>query len=125
MADKVDIGAFFNVKHMRLIERVTGVGRVVGRIGGPDRLIYKLNANNPNEELDQLLRCDALFFLLFSGAVDPRHATDEENEGKKTRRQQWHHEPRVSPRLPAFLKATKPQRSSRFVPELSGHFPCS
>ena len=63
MADKVDIGAFFNVKHMRLIERVTGVGRVVGRIGGPDRLIHKLNANNPNEELEQLLRCDALFFF--------------------------------------------------------------
>ncbi|KAH9020446.1 hypothetical protein EDB85DRAFT_2095013 [Lactarius pseudohatsudake] len=56
MADKVDIGAFFNVKHMRLIERVMGVGRVVGRIGGPDRLIHKLNANNPNEELEQLFR---------------------------------------------------------------------
>ena len=63
MADKVEIGAFFNVKHMRLIERVTGVGRVVGRIGGPDRLIHKLNANNPNEELEQLLRCDTLFFF--------------------------------------------------------------
>ncbi|KAI9459437.1 hypothetical protein BJY52DRAFT_1148908 [Lactarius psammicola] len=54
MAEKVDIGAFFNVKHMRLIERVMGVGRVVGRIGGPDRLIHKLNANNPNEELERL-----------------------------------------------------------------------
>ncbi|KAI9446168.1 hypothetical protein H4582DRAFT_1904053 [Lactarius indigo] len=43
-------------KHMRLIERVMGVGRVVGRIGGPDRLIHKLNANNPNEELEQLFR---------------------------------------------------------------------
>lgn len=63
MADKVDIGAFFNVKHMRLIERVTGVGRVVGRIGGPDRLIHKLNANNPNEELEQLFLCDILFFF--------------------------------------------------------------
>jgi hypothetical protein len=56
MADKVDMGAFFNVKHMRLIERVMGVGRVVGRIGGPDRLIHRLNANNPNEELEQLFR---------------------------------------------------------------------
>jgi hypothetical protein len=57
MADKVEAGAFFTVKHMRLIERIMGVGKVVGRIGGPDRLIHKLNANNPNEELINLLEC--------------------------------------------------------------------
>jgi hypothetical protein len=55
MADKMETGSFFTVKHMRLIERVMGIGRVVGRIGGPDRLIHKLNMNNPNEELEKLL----------------------------------------------------------------------
>ncbi|KAF8503259.1 hypothetical protein F5888DRAFT_1660166 [Russula emetica] len=55
MADKIETGSFFTVKHMRLIERVMGIGRVVGRIGGPDRLIHKLNVNNPNEELEKLL----------------------------------------------------------------------
>jgi len=70
MADKVDIGAFFNVKHMRLIERVMGVGRVVGRIGGPDRLIHRLNANNPNEELEQLFRYIGPLFIFFLGVVD-------------------------------------------------------
>ncbi|KAI9511113.1 hypothetical protein F5148DRAFT_1173785 [Russula earlei] len=55
MADKIESGAFFTVKHLRLIERIMGVGKVVGRIGGPDRLIHKLNANNPNGELTHLL----------------------------------------------------------------------
>ncbi|KAH9981741.1 hypothetical protein BJV74DRAFT_853868, partial [Russula compacta] len=55
MADKMETGAFFTIKHLRLIKRITGVGKVVGRIGGPDRLIHKLNANNPNEELENLL----------------------------------------------------------------------
>jgi hypothetical protein len=55
MADKMEIGAFFTVKHMRLLERITGAGRVIGRVGGPDRLIHKLNANNPNQELENLL----------------------------------------------------------------------
>lgn len=57
MADKMESGAFFTVKHMRLVERHTGGGRVVGRIGGPDRLIHKLNANSPNKELEDLLEC--------------------------------------------------------------------
>jgi len=57
MADKMESGGFFTVKHMRLLERHTGGGRVVGRIGGPDRLIHKLNANNPNNELEDLLEC--------------------------------------------------------------------
>jgi hypothetical protein len=57
MADKMECGAFFTVKHMRLIERHTGGGRVVGRIGGPDRLIHKLNASSPNKELEDLLEC--------------------------------------------------------------------
>jgi hypothetical protein len=55
MAQKMDTGGFFVVKHMRLIERIMGVGKVVGRIGGPDRLIHKLNASSPNEELIRLL----------------------------------------------------------------------
>ena len=55
MADKMETGAFFTVKHMRLIERIAGGRRVVGRIGGPDRLIHKLNANSPNQELENLL----------------------------------------------------------------------
>jgi len=57
MADKMETGSFFTVMHMRLIERVMGIRRVVGRIGGPDRLIHKLNVNNPNEELEKLLVC--------------------------------------------------------------------
>jgi len=57
MADKIETGSFFTVKHMRLIERVMGIGRVVGKIGGPDRLIHKLNVNYPNEELENLLEC--------------------------------------------------------------------
>ncbi|KAI0247944.1 hypothetical protein BJV78DRAFT_1241315 [Lactifluus subvellereus] len=56
MAEKMESGGFFVVKHMRLIERIMGVGKVVGRIGGPDRLIHKLNANSPNEELERLLQ---------------------------------------------------------------------
>lgn len=56
VADKVDIGGFFNVKRIRLIERVTGAERVVGRIGGPNRLIYKLKTSDPSEELQQLIR---------------------------------------------------------------------
>ncbi|KAI0306301.1 hypothetical protein B0F90DRAFT_731930 [Multifurca ochricompacta] len=55
MAVRVDNGAFFTVKHMRLIERIMGVGKVVGRIGGPDRLVHKLNVNSPNDELKRLL----------------------------------------------------------------------
>jgi hypothetical protein len=57
IANKMEAGWFFTVKHMRLIERVVAIGRVVGRVGGPDRLIHKLNANNPNEELEKLLEC--------------------------------------------------------------------
>lgn len=57
MADKMETGAFFTVKHMRLIDRITDGRRVIGRIGGPDRLIHKLNANTPNEELENLLEC--------------------------------------------------------------------
>jgi hypothetical protein len=61
MADKMETGSFFTVKHMRLIERVMGIGRVVGRIGGSDRLIHKLNVNNPSEELEKLLECVGSF----------------------------------------------------------------
>lgn len=57
MTDKIETGSFFTVKHMRLVERVTGIQKVVGKIGGPDRLIHKLNVNNPNEELEKLLEC--------------------------------------------------------------------
>lgn len=57
MADKIEAGSFFTVKHMRLIERGMGIQKVVGRIGGPDRLIHKLNVNNTNEELERLLEC--------------------------------------------------------------------
>jgi hypothetical protein len=64
MAEKIDIGGFFVVKHMRLIERLVGVGKVLGRIGGPDRLIHKLNANSPNEELERLLGYDLSLFSL-------------------------------------------------------------
>jgi hypothetical protein len=63
MADKMETGSFFTVKHMRLIERVMGIRRVVGRIGGPDRLIHKLNVNNPNEELGRLLKCVGYYYL--------------------------------------------------------------
>lgn len=63
MADKMETGAFFTIKHLRLIKRITGVGKVVGKIGGPDRLIHKLNANNPNEELEKLLECVRLKVL--------------------------------------------------------------
>ena len=98
MADKVDVGAFFNVKHMRLIERVMGVGRVVGRIGGPDRLIHRLNANNPNEELEQLFRyIESLFF--FSDVVDlvilqtKKTMGGREGSSDETDRELHHHRP--------------------------------
>ena len=64
MAEKMETGSFFTVKHMRLIERVMGIRRVVGRIGGPDRLIHKLNVNNPNEELERLLKCVGSIILI-------------------------------------------------------------
>ena len=64
MADKMEIGSYFTVKHMRLIERVMGFQKVVGRIGGPDRLIHKLNVNNPDEELEKLLQCVESVILL-------------------------------------------------------------
>jgi hypothetical protein len=64
MADKMESGAFFTIKHIRLIERHTGAGRVVGRIGGPDRLIHKLNTNSPNQELEDLLECVRSITLL-------------------------------------------------------------
>ena len=73
MADKMESGSFFTVKHMRLIERVMGIQRVVGRIGGPDRLIHKLNVNNPNEELDKLLKCveSVIFFAVLGSFTVP------------------------------------------------------
>jgi hypothetical protein len=67
MADKMEIGAFFTVKHMRLIKRITSGCQVVGRIGGSDRLIHKLNANNPNEELENLLEC--VRYIIFITAI--------------------------------------------------------
>ncbi len=89
MADKVETGAFFNVKHMRLIERAMGVGRVVGRIGGPDRLIHRLNANNPNEELEQLFRyvrsilCCSPASLTFSHYRRKKEWEDEKSAAAK------------------------------------------
>ena len=76
MADKMEISAFFTVKHMRLIERITSGRRVVGRIGGADRLIHKLNASSPNEELESLLECVRYFiFVTVIGCIltVPRH----------------------------------------------------
>jgi hypothetical protein len=64
IANKMEAGSFFTVKHMRLIERGMGISKVVGRIGGPDRLIHKLNANYPNEELEKLLECVGSIFLV-------------------------------------------------------------
>ena len=64
MANKMETGSFFTVKHIRLIERVMGIRRIVGRIGGPDRLIHKLNVNSPNEELEKLLECVGSFILV-------------------------------------------------------------
>ena len=70
MADKMEIGAFFTVKHMRLVERHTGGRRLVGRIGGPDRLIHKLNAIIPNEELENMLECvRSLIFAKVTGRI--------------------------------------------------------
>lgn len=85
MANKMETGAFFAIKHLRLIERVTGVGKVVGRIGGPDRLIHKLNTNNTNEELERLLECVwSMIFIWSLGCIYlPCRITDGGNNGKK------------------------------------------
>ena len=88
MADKMEIGAFFTVKHMRLLERITAGGRVIGRIGGPDRLIHKLNANSPNEELEKLLECvPYITFVTVIGCIltVPRHRRKKQwKEGAAT-----------------------------------------
>ena len=86
MAEKMDKGGFFVVKHMRLIERIMGVGKVVGRIGGPDRLIHKLNANSPNEELERLLEYvrSSFFGSNLRLAIDGVAFQTEETMGGKT-----------------------------------------
>jgi len=86
MADKVETGAFFSVKHMRLIERIMGVGKVVGRIGGPDRLIHKLNANHPNKELTNLLECVWRIIFLTWNLIAFYYATLQTEEAMEGRR---------------------------------------
>jgi hypothetical protein len=83
MADKMETGSFFTVKHMRLIERVMGMRRVVGRIGGPDRLIHKLNMNNPNEELETLLGCVGFVILVGCLVCLPCRVTGGRINGKE------------------------------------------
>lgn len=101
IADKIETGSFFTVKHMRLIERVMGILRVVGRIGGPDRLIHKLNVNNPNEELEKLLEWVGFIIsgrVLGSGL--PCRITGGGNNGKE----KWEKEDemKVSPPFPGL-----------------------
>ena len=101
IADKIETESFFTVKHMRLIERVMGICKVVGRIGGPDRLIHKLNANSPNEELEKLLECVGFIIsyrLLYSGL--PCRVTGGGNDGKEKWEKQ--DEMKASPPLPAL-----------------------
>jgi hypothetical protein len=88
IADKMELGSFFTVKHMRLIERVMGIRRVVGRIGGPDRLIHKLNGNNPNEELEKLLECVGSIILALLGFSLTCRITGGGNDGKEKWEQQ-------------------------------------
>jgi hypothetical protein len=120
LADKVDIGAFFNVKHMRLIERVTGVGRVIGRIGGPDRLIHKLNANNPNEELEQLFLCDIRFAFTSASLTSPlyrrRKQWEEEKTAAATRTEDF-------TTISRILKSTKPADKFQVRARVVGTFP--
>ncbi|KAI0263356.1 hypothetical protein BC834DRAFT_309854 [Gloeopeniophorella convolvens] len=56
LAGRMRAGEFFTVKHLRLLERVIGGRRVVGCVGGPDRLVHKLDAARPNEQLQALVR---------------------------------------------------------------------
>ena len=100
IADKMELGSFFTVKHMRLIERVMGIRRVVGRIGGPDRLIHKLNGNNPNEELEKLLECVGSIILALLGFSLTCRITGGGNDGKEKWEQQ--DKMKVSLPLPAF-----------------------
>jgi len=107
MADKVETGAFFSVKHMRLIERVMGIPRVVGRIGGPDRLIHKLNVNNPNEELAKLLEC--VEFVILVGVPGP--FTVPYNR----RRKQWKGETGTARRNKGFTTIARVLKSDKRV----------
>ncbi|KAA1469424.1 hypothetical protein DENSPDRAFT_603066 [Dentipellis sp. KUC8613] len=56
-AKKMDRGSFFKIQNLRLRERkMAGTGKLVGYLGGNDRLIMKLNPNNEeNKELAALL----------------------------------------------------------------------
>ena len=99
MADKIEAGSFFTVKHMRLIERGMGIQKVVGRIGGPDRLIHKLNVNNPNEELERLLEC-VRSVILIRVAHKPCCIIDGGINGKE--KLELQDETRVSLLLPAY-----------------------
>lgn len=101
IADKMEPGSFFTVKHMRLIERVMGIRRIVGRIGGPDRLIHKLNGNNPNEELEKLLGCvGSIILVRVLGSSLPCRITGGGNDGKEKWEQQ--DKMKASLPLPAF-----------------------
>jgi hypothetical protein len=107
MADKMETGSFFTVKHMRLIERVMGIRRVVGRIGGPDRLIHKLNVNNPNEELTKLLEC--VGFVILVRVLGP--FTVPYNR----RRNQWTGETRTTRRNKGFTTISHVLKSDKRV----------
>jgi hypothetical protein len=107
MADKMETGSFFTVKHMRLIERVMGIRRIVGRIGGPDRLIYKLNVNNPNEELEKLLECVKSVILVgVLGLFTVPYSR---------RRNQWKGETRTARRNEGFTTIARVLKSEKRV----------
>ena len=106
MADKMQTGSFFTVKHMRLIERVMGIRRVVGRIGGPDRLIHKLNMNNPNEELEKLLEyVKSVMFVVLGPLTVPYNR----------RRNQWKGETGTTRRNKGFTTIARVLKSDKLV----------
>jgi hypothetical protein len=107
MADSMKAGSFFTVKHMRLVERVAGIQRVVGRIGGPDRLIHKLNENHPNEELEKLLECVVSVILVRV----PSSLTVSYNR----RRNQWKGKTRNARRNEGFTTIARVLKSDKLL----------
>ena len=119
----MDIGGVFNVKHIRLIERITGVGpgRVVGRIGGPDRLIHKLNANSPSEELEQLFQYARSPFFGSHPSLTPafyrrRKRLGEEKAAVATRTESF-------TTIARILKSSKPADKFQVRARVVGTFP--
>ncbi|KAI0318821.1 hypothetical protein OF83DRAFT_1113891 [Amylostereum chailletii] len=56
MASMMETGSFFRIGHLRLQKRYTGDGKVLGQLGGHDRLINKVSKNAKDPGLASLLQ---------------------------------------------------------------------